>query len=267
MDVHPVFYRNTNTILPQSLSHSLSYFLFILNVSVSLYFCWTFLRVSSLCFKSSLVVNGPFNLRFLKLLRKRLIQLNTLNVLRSENFDNSLSNMFSVVNVVTRISLIFFFSISDPRNFQFLVVVIVFDLRAIWDLPTIYYQYFTTSTPRSAGFSFVGTYLHAIKLLRLILDILLLTNVLYSPLPFNQSRTEELSDHAYIFLTISLLRQILTFSARFPVICAATNARHGIEKFLLANLDLLVTKFWRNTFCWFTTAYYDMLQYKLQLNL
>ena len=142
MDVHPVFYRNTDTILPQSLSHSLSYFLFILNVSVSLYFCWTFLIVSFLCFKSSLVVNGPFNLRFLELLRKRLIQLNTLNVLRSENFDNSLSNMFSVVNVVTRISLIFFFSISDPRNFQLLVVVIVLDLGAIWDLPTIYYQAF-----------------------------------------------------------------------------------------------------------------------------
>ena len=66
-----------------------------------------------LCFKSLLVVNGPFNLSFLELLRKRLIQLNTLNVLRSENFDNSLSNMFSVVNVYARISVIFFFSMSD----------------------------------------------------------------------------------------------------------------------------------------------------------
>ena len=37
-----------------------------------------------------MVADGTFNLGFLELLRKQLIQLNTLNVLRNKNFDNSL---------------------------------------------------------------------------------------------------------------------------------------------------------------------------------
>ena len=87
---------------PSSFTFTLSCFWFILNVSVSLYCSWTFLKMSFLCFNSSLAVNGSFNLCFLKLLRKQPIQLNTPNVLRSENFDNSLSKMFSVADVVAK---------------------------------------------------------------------------------------------------------------------------------------------------------------------
>ena len=87
---------------PSSFTFTLSCFWFILNVSVSLYCSWTFLKMSFLCFNSSLAVSGSFNLCFLKLLRKQPIQLNTPNVLRSENFDNSLSKMFSVADVVAK---------------------------------------------------------------------------------------------------------------------------------------------------------------------
>ena len=141
-----------------------------------------------LCFKSLLVVNGPFNLSFLELLRKRLIQLNTLNVLRSENFDNSLSNMFSVVNVYARISVIFFFSMSDSLQFS----IIGCSGYCVWSLSHLGPFHHLLSRlhisqpllPKSARFSFVGTYFHSAKLFRLTLDTLLLTNVF--PLFFNQ---------------------------------------------------------------------------------
>ena len=121
--------------------------------------------------------------------------------------------MFSVVKVVARISLTFFFLYQIPCSFQFLVVqVIVFDLEAIW-------------------------------------DTLLPTKLLYSPLSFNRCITVVLSDHAYVFLIFSLLRQILTFSARLADIYAATNSRRCIDNFFLANLDLLVIKFSLNIFC------------------
>ena len=108
---------------------------------------------------------------------------------------------------------------------------------------------------RLAGFSNARTYYHSIKPFPLILDILLLTNVLYFPLSFNHWRTVVLSDHLYIFLTVSLLRRVLTFTARNVEICVSTNLRRCIDKSFLANLDLLVIKFWLNIFCWFTTAY------------
>ena len=101
---------------PSSLTFTLSCFRLILNVLVSLYCSWTFLIMSFICFKSLLVANGPFNTCFLGLPRKQLFQLNTLDVLRSENFDNSVSNMFSVVHAVAR-TLIFFFSILDSSQF------------------------------------------------------------------------------------------------------------------------------------------------------
>ena len=51
------------------------------------------------------------------------------------------SNMFSVTNVIARMLLIFFLLYQISRNFKFLVLqAIVFDLEAIWDLATIYYQ-------------------------------------------------------------------------------------------------------------------------------
>ena len=59
-------------------------------------------------------INRTSNLCFIELMRKRLIQLNTLNVLRSENFDKSLSSMFSAVYVVARISLRFTFCLLRP---------------------------------------------------------------------------------------------------------------------------------------------------------
>ena len=53
---------------------------------------------------------------------------------------------------------------------------------------------------------------------RFVLDTLLLTNVLYSPLSFTQWRTAVLSDHTHIFFTLSLLRQVLKFSAYVPLL-------------------------------------------------
>ena len=50
------------------ISFTLSCFWFILNVSVSLYCSWTLPIMRFLCFKSSLVVNGTFNLCFLELM-------------------------------------------------------------------------------------------------------------------------------------------------------------------------------------------------------
>ena len=44
------------------------------------------------------------------------------------------------------------------------------------------------------------------------------------------------------------LRQVLTYFAIFGDICAVTNSRRGVDKFFLANLDLLFIKFWRNIF-------------------
>ena len=49
--------------------------------------------------------------------------------------------MTSVVNVIARITLIFFFLSQIVCNFQFLLAqIIVFDIGVIWDLSTIYYQ-------------------------------------------------------------------------------------------------------------------------------
>ena len=114
--------------------------------------------MSFLCFKSSLVVNGPFKLCFLELLRKRLIHLNTLNVLRSKNFDNSLSNMFSIVNVVARISLIFsLFFIRFLAIFNFwLFRPLCLILEPFRTFPPFIVKltYFTTSSPKIGCISF-----------------------------------------------------------------------------------------------------------------
>ena len=137
--------------------------------------------MSFLCFNSSLVVNGLFNLCFLELLRKRLIQLNTLNILQSENFHNSLSNMFSEVNVVPRISLLFFFPTSDSSLFS----IFGFSGHCVWSWSYLESFHHLSSSlhiskplfPRSAGFSFGGAYFHSINVFSLILHTLLLTNV------------------------------------------------------------------------------------------
>ena len=52
-----------------------------------------------------------------------------------------------------------------------------------------------------------------------------------------------LCDHAYLFLALSLLRQVLAFSAKVADMCATNNSRHGIVNFFLPNLDLLAIKF------------------------
>ena len=163
---------------PYPLTFPLSCFWFMLNVSVSLYCSWHFLVMSFLCFKSLLVVDGSFNIWFLELLRKRFIQLNTLIVLRNENFDNSLWNMFSLVNVIARISLIFFFSISDFLQFS----IFGCSGHCAWSwshlgpshhlLPSLLIS--QPLLPKSAGFSFVGTYFHSVKHFPLILSTLLL---------------------------------------------------------------------------------------------
>ena len=93
--------------------------------------------VNVLCFKSSLVVKEPFNLCFLMLPRKRDF--------RKQDFNNSLWNIISVVNMIVRISLIFFFL------YQILVVqAIAFDLGAIYDLSmtVIKLTYFTVPSPK-----------------------------------------------------------------------------------------------------------------------
>ena len=80
---------------------------------------------SFLCSKSSLIVNGPFHLCFLELLRKWLIQLSILNVLKGESF------------ITAYQAYSFLYQI--PSNFQcFIFQAIMFDLRAIWDLNTAY---------------------------------------------------------------------------------------------------------------------------------
>ena len=137
--------------------------------------------MSFLCFNNSLVVNGLSNLCFLELLRKRLIQLNTLNILQSENSHNSLSNMSSEVNVVLRISLLFFFSISDSSLFS----TFSFSGHCVWSWSYLEPSHHLSSSlhiwkplfPRSAGFSFEGAYFHSINVFSLILHTLLLTNV------------------------------------------------------------------------------------------
>ena len=60
---------------------------------------------------------------------------------------------------------------------------------------------------------------------------------------FNQCRTVVLCDHAYLFLAISLLRQVLAFSAKVADMCPTNNSRRAIVNFFLANLDLLAIKF------------------------
>ena len=66
---------------------------------------------------------------------------------------------------------------------------------------------------------------------------------MYLSLYFNQWRAAVLSDYAYIFLTLGLLRQVLTFSVRFADVCAATHSKRGIEIIFLANLNLLDIEF------------------------
>ena len=242
---------------PSSITFPFSCFLFTLNVSVSLHCSWTFLIMSFLCFKSSLVVNGHFNLSFLELLKKWLNPLNNLNVLRGENFDNSLSNMSTVVNIVAKVFLIFFFFISDFSQFS----IFGFSGHCLWSYSHLGPSIHLLSSlhisqpllPRSALYSFVWTYFHSTKLFPLILDTLLLTNVLYSLLFFNQWTTVVMTTHT--FFLRGLIRQVLTFSARSADICFATNSKRSIDKFFLGNLDLLVIKFWLNKFSWFIPEY------------
>ena len=59
---------------------------------------------------------------------KRLIQLNTFNVLRNESFDGSLSKIFSVVNVVIRISLTLQHLVSQTCSWKLQVCLSMYDL-------------------------------------------------------------------------------------------------------------------------------------------
>ena len=140
--------------------------------------------MSFLCFKSSLAAYRPLNLCFLELLRKWTIQLNILTALRCENFDNSLSNMFSVIaNMVANSLFLFhirFFAIFNFLFFRSLCLI----LEPFRTFPPfiIKLTYFTTTTPKNVFNRFYTLY------------------VLYSLLSFNQCRTVVLPDHTYIFL-------------------------------------------------------------------
>ena len=113
----------------------------------------------------------------------------------------------------------------------------MFNLGAIWDRPTIDYQaniFHKLCFQDRLVFYFVGAYFHSIKLFALILDTLLLANVSYSPLLFNQWKTVVPPDQAYFLLTISLLRQVLTFPARSAdIVTLPTRGVSYINFFLL----------------------------------
>ena len=140
--------------------------------------------------------------------------------------------MFSVTNVIARMLLIFFSSISDFSQFK----IFGCSSHCVWSWSHLRPCHYLLSSlhisqsqvSRSAEFSFGGTNFYLIKVFTLILDTLLLTNNLYYLLSFNQCRTGVVSDHKYIFLSLSSLRQTFTFSAIFADMCAANNSKCGI---------------------------------------
>lgn len=160
--------------------------------------------------------------------------------------------MFSEGNAIARISVIFFFSLLVSWQFS----VPECSCHCVWSWSHFGPSHHLFSSlhishpllSRSAGF-FVMNISPFDKTVSFDFSHLINNKC------FNQCRTVVLCDHAYLFLAISLLRQVLAFSAKVADMCPTNNSRRAIVNFFLANLDLLAIKFWLNKFGWFTTAY------------
>ena len=70
------------------------------------------------------------------------------------------------------------------------------------------------------------------------------TNILYSPLSFNQFKLTVLSDHACIYFILNLLRLHFKYPTKFEDTCVAISSSRDIDEFFLANQYLLVIRLW-----------------------
>ena len=100
--------------------------------------------------------------------------------------------------------------------------------------------------PKSTGFCFAGMYFQFLKPFPffLFLSYRLKTNILYSPLSFNQFKVTVLLDHACTYFILNLLRLHFKFPTKFEDTCVAISSGRGIDKFFLANQYLLVIRLW-----------------------